>query len=371
MQHTIQAARVMSQQLKGNVEIADSEVVNLVGPATEAEIKLDGRTVNSLLDSGSQVTSVSESYYKEHLNQYPLQPVDVPGLLLQQAGGGSMPYLGMIITSLEVPHLSSTFQAKVVVVPDTEYHHSTPALVGTGIIRRSRDACRRENGNQYLQRMKLPSSWVRAYEYVTAADKSSRSAKSLKSVRIQSGQTINLAVAICTNATFEQTNMIAELDSKIKGLTSVPSLVTLKNNSSLERLSLPVTNLSGQPITIPTDTVVFSLEPILQIKEAQNIQCQSTTCSIQNDKETEDIIKSLSAMTKLEGEQQKQFENLLAQYPNLFAKHDNDLGHTTLVTHKIPLVDETPIKEKVRRIPHGMFEEVKKANRANATNESY
>ena len=159
-QVTLQAAKVMSQQLRGNVEIMNNEVVDLVGSASEAEITLNGKKVNSLLDSGSQVTSVSESYYREHLNQHPLQPVDVPGLLLQQAGGGSMPYLGMIITSLKVPHLTSTFQAKVVVVPDTEYHYSTPALVGTGIIRRSRDVCRNENGNQYLQRMNLPSSWV-------------------------------------------------------------------------------------------------------------------------------------------------------------------------------------------------------------------
>ena len=95
-QATLQAARVMSQQLKGNVEIVDdNEVVGLVGPANETEIILDGKKVNSLLDSSSQVTSVSESYYREHLSQYPLQPVDVPGLLLQPAGGGSMPYLGI------------------------------------------------------------------------------------------------------------------------------------------------------------------------------------------------------------------------------------------------------------------------------------
>ena len=135
-QVTLQAARVMSQQLKGNVEIVDdNEAVGLVGPANETEIILDGKKVNSLLDSGSQVTSVSESYYREHLSEYPLQPVDFPGLLLQPAGGGSMPYLGMIITSLKVCDLTSTFQAKVVVVPDTEYHYSTPALVGTGVIR--------------------------------------------------------------------------------------------------------------------------------------------------------------------------------------------------------------------------------------------
>ena len=216
MQHaTLQAARVMSQQLQGKIEIIDNEVVDLVGPANEAEIILNGKKVNALLDSGSQVTSVSESYYRECLSQYPLQPVDVPGLLLQPAGGGSMPYLGMIITSLKIPHLTSTFQAKVVVVPNTEYHHSTPALVGTGIIRRSRDECRSENGNQYLQRMKLPSSWARAYKYVNAADKSTKSAKTMKTVRIHPGQTINIPVAIRTNATFETNNMMVELESDL------------------------------------------------------------------------------------------------------------------------------------------------------------
>ena len=58
-------------------------------------------------------------------------------------------------------------------VPDTEYHYSTPALFERVIIkRRSRDECRQENGNQYIQRIKLPSSWVRTYQYVKATDKS-------------------------------------------------------------------------------------------------------------------------------------------------------------------------------------------------------
>ena len=182
----------------------------------------------------------------------------------------------------------------------------------------------------------------------------------MKTVTVQPGQTINVPVAIRTNATFETTNMIVELNNDMKGLAFTPALVALKNNSSLERMSLPVTNTSDSAITIQADKVIFSLEPILNIRDRQNVQCQSTTCSTQVDKEKEDFIKQLSAMTKLEGEQRKQFENLLAQYPDLFAQHDNDLGHTTLVTHKIPLVDETPIKQKVCRIPHGMFEEVKK-----------
>ena len=63
-----------------------------------------------------------------------------------------------------------------------------------------------------------------------------------------------------------------------------------------------MTNTSDKPITIQADILVFSLEPILQIKEAQNIRCQFTTYSTQNDEETEDIIERLSTLTKFEGE---------------------------------------------------------------------
>ena len=73
---------------------------------------------------------------------------------------------------------------------------------------------------------------------------------------------------------------------------------------------------------------------------------------------TEDNIKKLTAMTKLEAEQKEEFANLLKQYPKLIA-HDNDSGHTTVIKHKISLKDETPFKDRVRRIPPGMFEEVK------------
>ena len=48
---------------------------------------------------------------------------------------------------IKVLHLTPMFKAKVVVVPDTDYHFTTPALVGTGIIRNSRDQCKKQYGN--------------------------------------------------------------------------------------------------------------------------------------------------------------------------------------------------------------------------------
>ena len=56
----------------------------------------------------------------------------------------------------------------------------------------------------------------------------------------------------------------------------------------------------------------------------------------------------------------KHFEELLSRYPNLFAMKDSELGYTDLITYKIPFSDETPTKDKVHQILHGLYEDVKK-----------
>ena len=78
---------MLSQQLKGKIESVNDKIIDLNGPANETEVIINGRKVNALLDTGSQITSISESYYKNHLSNYPLVPVDIPNLKVEQAGG--------------------------------------------------------------------------------------------------------------------------------------------------------------------------------------------------------------------------------------------------------------------------------------------
>ena len=158
---------------------------------------------------------------------------------------------------IKIPHLTPKFKAKVVVVPDTDYHFTTPALVGTGIIHNSRDQCKKQHGNLYLQKCELPSTLVWAYQYVNASDKTSRSAKSIKSIIIQPGQTINLPVSTRTSATYKPTDMMVEMAHNIKGINYSPVLVTLRNNTTLERFTVPVTNVSQHPITVQADKTII------------------------------------------------------------------------------------------------------------------
>ena len=126
--------------------------------------------------------------------------------------------------------------------------------------------------------------------------------------------------------------MMVEMTHNIKGINYSPILVTLRNNTTLERFMVLVTHVSQHPITIQADKILFNLEPITDITTVSDIQCQMTNCMNGND-ETTDNIKKLIAMTKLEVEQKEEFANLLKQYPNLFAHNDNDSGHTTVVIH--------------------------------------
>ena len=46
------------------------------------------------------------------------------------------------------------------------------------------------------------------------------------------------------------------------------------------------------------------------------------------------------------------FERLLHEYSETFSRDDSDIGHTTTVTHKINLTDETPVHKPPYRVPY-------------------
>ena len=52
-------------------------------------------------------------------------------------------------------------------------------------------------------------------------------------------------------------------------------------------------------------------------------------------------------------------KDLFREYAHIFALESLDMGHTSLVKHKIKLDNYTPFKERYRRIPPNLFDEVK------------
>ena len=78
-------------------------------------------------------------------------------------------------------------------------------------------------------------------------------------------------------------------------------------------------------------------------------------------KRIEKILESLDLQgIESWNEQQQSARSLINEYQHLFALTLNELGKTSFVQHDIKLNDETPFKERYRRIPPHQYEEVRK-----------
>ena len=68
----------------------------------------------------------------------------------------------------------------------------------------------------------------------------------------------------------------------------------------------------------------------------------------------------LTGISQWEPAEQEEVRELFREYGRLFALDDLDLGHASVVKHKIKLNDYTPFKERYRRIPPHQYDEVRR-----------
>ena len=113
-------------QPKGN----DPCSINLVGCSNETFVSINREKVNALIDSGSMVTTLSESFFTK---LSPTPELCVKGV--KGANDASIPYCGYAVLSLSVPNFSSeTVTVPVLVVNNTDYSASVPLIIGTNIL---------------------------------------------------------------------------------------------------------------------------------------------------------------------------------------------------------------------------------------------
>ena len=125
----------------------------------------------------------------------------------------------------------------------------------------------------------------------------------VESIKIHPGRIVSLPVVTRTLGTNESMEMIVEMMEKIPGLQYTPMLVSLKNDTTLEKFTMPVKNVSKEPIVIKADKDLFMLEPVI------NAQFQATTTS-----EVSPETKKVKEETELSQAHNKQSEELLSRY---------------------------------------------------------
>jgi hypothetical protein len=117
-------------ELHPSTESAHS-TLDLTGPNNEALVLLEDKPVQCLIDTGSCVSTIGQSYYQQQMT-VPMHAVT--DFLRVEVANGELPnYLGYVAVTLTMSNQS--MDALFLIVPDTPYNQQVPVLMGTNILK--------------------------------------------------------------------------------------------------------------------------------------------------------------------------------------------------------------------------------------------
>ena len=336
----------------------------MVGTSSEVNVCIEGQTVSALLDTGSTVSTVSESYYQQHLQHLTLYPIN-DFLHIECADGGTLPYSGYIeasITSTGLPScLDSSTKYPILVVPNSNYNGTVPVLLGTNILHHLLSSVHSNYGDQYLQRASLHTPWYLAFRMMTLQEKELQKQHNRlgivkcaerKPVTIPPTTSVTVSGYIDKSIPYQSTPAIlhATSDSAIPSDLDIEPTVIDYSYPAQSLVEVCVDNVTTRTVQIAPRSVLCEVQPVTI--EDTNI-CKGAQAS--------DSILDTVTMERdtLTFAQMEKGEKLIEKYSDVFSTSDIDIGHTDIVQHRIELHDDTPFKQRPRRIPPAMFNEVK------------
>ena len=142
---------------------------DLVGNVNEANVQIEGILTSALLDTGSSVSTISQTFFEQNLAHLELH--DIGNLLkVECADGQSLPYSGYVKVDINVPLSLSgknfVSPCLLLVVPEMHYSANTPVLLGTNFLMKGTKDCSQQFGTNFLQKSVQQSSWYLALHCV-------------------------------------------------------------------------------------------------------------------------------------------------------------------------------------------------------------
>ncbi|XP_027861630.1 uncharacterized protein LOC114137209 [Xiphophorus couchianus] len=368
-------AGLQSHSLGGDVTgslatIGSLGASKLISVCPHADVVMGGVTVTCLVDTGSMVSTVSESFFRQHMESWGSERLQsCHWLELRAANGLKIPYIGYLeldvyLCGKLIPHCG----VLVVQDPCGEVPAKVPGVLGMNVIRKCYQELFGLHGVAWSSVSgvsEAPQSVMQALQQCQFADsRESRSGPGRVKVRGKKGCRIpggvmKIVAATCSDVYAGSTVLFEPLESGLpSGLLASPALVQVIKGTAY----VPIINVGTTELVVYPRTVVGTLNVVNVVSlpagitevpaKVATMVCQTASVNVQQQVEDLDL-SSLSV------EGQGQVRSLLNQYMTVFSSHDGDLGCTNVIAHDIPLIDDVPVKQRYRRIPPSDYEVVK------------
>ena len=363
--HSLGGAATGSQDVLSSLDVDE-----LISSCPHLDVDMGGVEVPSLVDTGSMVTTISESFFRRHFEPWGQERLrSCHWLQLRAANGLAIPYIGYL--ELEVKLCGKVMpRCGVLVVrePPGGVPARVPGVLGMNVIRKCYFELFGQHGLALFFQpcvSEAPGPVVQALQRCHRAtiaapqDSSGRvKVRGKKAWRIPGG-VMKIVAATCSAQFSGSTVLFEPLDSGLPaGLLASPSLVRVIRGTAY----IPVVNVGSVDVVLYPRTVVGTLDTVNVVSlpsGVTEVPTGAATMSSQTVSATVSQQMGDMDLSALSAEQQDQVKALLGQYSSVFAAHDGDLGCTNLISHDIPLVDDAPVRQRYRRIPPSEYEAVK------------
>ena len=331
----------------------------LIGRANEEQIVINGHPVTALLDTGSKVTHISEAFCQANdIQSNPLnQLVEIEG-----TGGDSIKYIGYTEATLTLPLGTQFFdiEALLLVLPSTDYQKRVPVTIGTTITDMVVDFINQTKPDNISKSWKAVCCATQSKWLVQAQPDNKYLIRTTKPMTLPPFSTTKIRGSTKLRSHGMRLNLIAEPSNCSQLPASVqctPTYCTLEPGSN--RVAVGLKNISVKAITLPSRVVVGTLQQARVVPDDKPSKCKQGPTGEKGGSWVLDQL-NLEGLESWIWEQQQLVKDLLVDSADVFAKTDLDLGKCNIIKHAIKITAPQPFKEHNRRIPHHLYEEVKK-----------
>ena len=231
----------------------------LVGSANETIIRIDGTETKSLIDSGSMISTIAESFYNLLPNKPILHSINDFHLEVKSANGSICPYLGYIESTIESYSIScEPINTLLLVVPTTEYHHRVPVLLGTNVIRVIKDHSTATDS--------VPDVWKAAFMSVESVSVGTVMSTHPITLKPMETRTVSGFVRMIRNVDAAVTEPVE--DTYLQKALVCPRVVELSNPGKTARVPVRISNMSAKIMKIPAKSELCQLIEVKVLRNA-------------------------------------------------------------------------------------------------------
>lgn len=363
----------------GNVSKALCE--SAFGDCLTIELRIAGIRTVCLLDTGSEVTTITESHFKNHFGEVVLSSAN--WVRLTAANGLDIPIVGCLEADIEC--MGKTLHGKCVFVIKESNHNGTelkglPGIVGMNVLSDLRDLFMATEGMKKMDRYTqgVEAKVQRVLANIKTQTETLSCGDKIGFVKVAGKQAITIPPfservleGRCRIPPKVSCQVLVEASSEV----SLPKSVLIANvlaktddgkvpvrvlNSSEKAVKLMprcrIATLCKPQEVVPKVLVEFEeKEGALHVKAVQQHQVKVEDITMEQLPVT--VQTNLDDLSEA---QRGKLRDLLTKHSDVFSKNDCDFGYTTSVTHNVPTGDAPPIKQRHRRIPPQVFQEVKR-----------